>query len=102
MDPPVPWRLSHHRATVAQAVSATRLVRPNDSMGPGSTRGIPESFAPTLQHWVKEVPQNCGLDRANWTYEELAVHFYRTTGIEVKGTAILLLAGGCPSDKVKV
>jgi hypothetical protein len=55
---------------------------------PGQPGRIPESFAPTLQRWVKEGPQSCGLDRANWTYEELAVHFYRPTGIEVKRTAM--------------
>jgi transposase len=55
---------------------------------PGQPARIPESFAPTLQQWVKEGPQSCGLDRANWTYEELATHLYRTTGIEVKRTAM--------------
>jgi hypothetical protein len=38
--------------------------------------------------WLKDGPQNCGLDRANWTYEELAVHLYRTAGIEVKRMAV--------------
>jgi hypothetical protein len=37
---------------------------------------------------VKDGPQSCGLDRAHWTYEELATHLYRTTGIEVKRTAM--------------
>src|SRR6266446_8007425 len=42
----------------------------------------------TLQAWVQDGPQGCGLDRANWTYEELATHLYRTTGIEVKRTTM--------------
>jgi hypothetical protein len=50
----------------------------------GRPRRIPETLAPTIQGWVQEGPQGCGLDRANWTYEELATHLYRTTGIEVK------------------
>jgi transposase len=55
---------------------------------PGQAGRLPESFASTLPHWLKEGPQSCGLDRPNSTYEELAVHFYRTTGIEVKRTAM--------------
>jgi transposase len=55
---------------------------------PGQPGRIPESLAPTLQKWVKEGPQSCGLDRANWTYEELAAHLYHTTGIAVKRTAM--------------
>jgi transposase len=55
---------------------------------PGQPRRIPETLAPTILAWVKDGPQHCGLDRANWTYEELATHLYRTTGIEVKRTAM--------------
>ena len=49
---------------------------------------MPETVAPMILAWVKDGPQHCGLDRANWTYEELATHLYRTTGIEVKRTAM--------------
>ena len=55
---------------------------------PGQPGRIPETLAPMIQAWVKGGPQSCGLDRANWTYEELATHLYRTTGIEVKRTAM--------------
>lgn len=55
---------------------------------PGQPGRIPEMLAPTIQGWVKDGPQSCGLDRANWTYEELATHLYRLTGIEVKRTAM--------------
>ena len=55
---------------------------------PGKTRRIPETLAPTIQEWVKKGPQSCGLDRANWTYEELAVYLYQPTGIEVKRSAM--------------
>ena len=55
---------------------------------PGQAGRIPEALAPTIQAWVKDGPQSCGLDRANWTYEELATYLYQTTGIEVKRTAM--------------
>jgi transposase len=55
---------------------------------PGKTRRIPEELAPTIQEWVKKGPPSCGLDRANWTYEELAVHLYQQTGIDVKRSAM--------------
>jgi transposase len=37
---------------------------------PGRPRRIPTDLAPTIQRWIKGGPQSCGLDRANWTYEE--------------------------------
>jgi transposase len=55
---------------------------------PGRPSRMPETLAPTIQQWVQEGPQGCDLDRANWTYDELATHLYRTTGIEVKRTAM--------------
>src|SRR5499427_4948506 len=55
---------------------------------PGQPGRIPETLAPTIQAWVKAGPEGCGLDRANWTYEELATYVYQATGIEVKRTAM--------------
>ena len=55
---------------------------------PGQPGRIPETLAPTIQEWVKTGPTGCGLDRANWTYEELATYVYQATGIEVKRTAM--------------
>ena len=55
---------------------------------PGQSGRIPETLAPTIQGWVQGGPQSCGLDRANWTYDELATHLYQPTGIEVKRTAM--------------
>jgi transposase len=55
---------------------------------PGQPGRIPEALAPTIQDWVKGGPQGCGLDRANWTYEELAAYLYQTMGIEVQRTAM--------------
>ena len=56
--------------------------------GPRQQGRIPETLAPTIQEWVKAGPQGCGLDRANWTYEELATYLYQSTGIAVKRTAM--------------
>ena len=55
---------------------------------PGQPRRIPQTLVSTIQEWVKAGPVGCGLDRANWTYEELATHVYQTTGIAVKRTAM--------------
>jgi transposase len=55
---------------------------------PGHQGRIPTTLAPQVQRWVREGPQSCGLDRANWTYEELATYLYQTTGITVKRTAM--------------
>jgi transposase len=55
---------------------------------PGQPGRIPEPRAPTIRAWGKDGPQSCGLARANWTDEELATQRYRTTGIEVKRTAL--------------
>jgi transposase len=51
---------------------------------PGQPRRIPETLVPTIQEWVQAGPEGCGLDRANWTYEELATYVYQTTGTVVK------------------
>ena len=55
---------------------------------PGQAGRIPETLAPTIQGWVIDGPQSCGLDRANWTYDELATYLYQTTGIAVRRTAM--------------
>ncbi len=55
---------------------------------PGKPRLIPDDLAPTIISWVKGGPASCGLDRANWTYAELAYYLYQQTGIEAKETAM--------------
>jgi transposase len=55
---------------------------------PGQPRRSPKMFAATIVEWVKARPQGCGLKRANWTYEELAVQVYRTTGSALNRTAM--------------
>jgi len=55
---------------------------------PGQPPRIPAALAPTIVGWVKEGPSSCGLQRANWTYAELAVYLYQQTGIRVSETAM--------------
>ena len=55
---------------------------------PGPPGRIPEALAATLQKWVKDGPLSCGLDRANWTYEELATYLGRAEGITIKRSAL--------------
>jgi transposase len=49
----------------------------------GRAPHIPESLACELLAWVTQGPAGCGLDRANWTYAELAAHLYRMKGLAV-------------------
>jgi transposase len=83
--------LGVHRTTVRlwlKQYHAQGLTGIQIHWAPGQPGRIPETLAPAIQAWVKEGPQSCGLDRANWTYEELATHLYQTTGIAVKRTAM--------------
>jgi transposase len=90
------------RQTIAQDVGVHRTtvrlwLQPYQERGmaglpiqwaPGQPRRLPATLAPTIQAWVKAGPAGCGLDRANWTYEELATSVYQATGIEVQRTAM--------------
>jgi transposase len=55
---------------------------------PGPCPRIPAQLGPEVVHWVKGGPAGCELNRANWTYAELADHLYKTKGIRVKETAM--------------
>jgi transposase len=55
-------------------------------------------LAPTIQGWVRDGPQSCGLDRANWTYDELATYLDQTTGIAVRRTA---MRDFCPRHAIR-
>jgi transposase len=54
----------------------------------GATPKLTADLAPLLQRWVLDGPQAQGLDRANWTYAELADHLYRSKGIRVHKSAM--------------
>ena len=84
--------LGVHRASVhrwLRAYQAGGLAGLRIRWAAGPPPRIPEDRAGTiLAWWVKEGPQGCGLERANWTYAELAAHLYRAHGIEVRETAM--------------
>jgi transposase len=63
-----------------------------DRLRPRKARGaapkLTEDLAPTLRQWVIDGPEKQGLDRANWTFEELAEHLFRAKGIRVRKSAM--------------
>ena len=54
----------------------------------GRTPLISDDFAPLIIEWIDKGPVGCGLNRANWTFAELATHFYQTQGIKVSETTM--------------
>ena len=55
---------------------------------PGPQARIPKEWAPRIVAWVKGGPAGCGLQRANWTYAELAAYLYQRAGISVSETTM--------------
>lgn len=68
------------------------LERGLEGLRPGKAKGaaakIPPHLAEEIRSWVIQGPTGCGLDRANWTHEELAEHLGRVHGIQVKRSAM--------------
>lgn len=54
----------------------------------GKEPGIPASLADEIKGWVIGGPAKQGLDRANWTHEELAGHLLQTHGIKTSRSAM--------------
>src|ERR1700745_2700511 len=54
----------------------------------GATPKLTPDLAPVLRRWVIDGPAKQGLDRANWTYAELADHLLKTRGIRVGKSAL--------------
>jgi transposase len=54
----------------------------------GQPPSIPMSRADEVKRWVIEGPAPQGLDRANWTYAELADHLKRVHGIRTSRSAV--------------
>jgi transposase len=80
-----------HRTTVRLWLQSYRkrgLAGLKIHWAPGPPRRIPGELAPTIVEWVKGGPASCGLQRANWTYAELAEYLYQRTGIRVQETAM--------------
>ena len=55
---------------------------------PGATPKLTDDLAPLLRQWVIDGPAACGLDRANWTYPELADYLFSKRGIRVQKSAM--------------
>jgi transposase len=55
---------------------------------PGAKPKLTAALAPVLQQWVIGGPVQQGLDRANWTYAELADHLYKAKGVRVQKSAM--------------
>jgi transposase len=55
---------------------------------PGAKPKLTPDLAPVLREWVIDGPAKHGLDRANWTYPELADHLLKTRGVRVRKSAL--------------
>ena len=83
--------LGVHRKTVTRWLNAycdagLDGLRPRKAKGkPGR---IPAALADDVRRWVLEGPAKQGLDRANWTYAELADHLFKTKGIRIGKSAM--------------
>ena len=83
--------LGVHRKTVTRWLNAY-CDRGLDGLRPrkpsGSPGNIPVTLADEVRRWVIEGPAKQGLDRANWTHEELADHLLKTQGIRTSRSAV--------------
>ena len=54
----------------------------------GRTAKVPADLAAEVRRWVIEGPAKQGLDRANWTYAELADHLLKAKGVRASRSAV--------------
>jgi transposase len=54
----------------------------------GRAAKIPGALASEILAWINAGPAGCGLDRANWTDEELATYLDHTKGLTVSATTM--------------
>lgn len=83
--------LGVHRKTVTRWLNAycdsgLDGLRPRKAKG--KEPGIPATLADEIRGWVIGGPAGQGLDRANWTHEELADHLKRAHGIDTSRSAM--------------
>ena len=89
--------LGVHRKTVSRWLNAycdrgEGGLRPRKA--PGRPGQIPAALADEVRRWVIEGPAQQGLDRANWTHEELADHLKKTKGIRTSRSAVQRFCSG--------
>ena len=83
--------LGVHRKTVTRWLNAYcdgGLDGLQPKKAPGKPAKIPASLADDVRRWVIDGPSKQGLDRANWTHEELADHLRKTRGIQTSRSAV--------------
>ena len=83
--------LSIHRRSVQRWLNAyceRGLAGLAPRKAPGKEPGIPGALADEIKRWVIEGPAGQGLDRANWTHEELADHLLKAKGIKTSRSAM--------------
>jgi transposase len=83
--------LGFHRKTVTRWLNAY-CADGLDALRPRKARGnpakIPQALAAEVRRWVIDGPAKQGLDRANWTHEELADHLRKAKGICTSRSAV--------------
>jgi transposase len=83
--------LGIHRKTVTRwlnAYCADGLDGLQPKKAPGNPGKIPATLADEIRRWVIDGPAKQGLDRANWTHEELADHLRKAKGIRTSRSAV--------------
>ena len=83
--------LSIHRRSVQRWLNAyceRGLAGLAPRKAPGKRPSIPAAMADEIKRWVIDGPAKQGLDRANWTHEELADHLLKVKGIKTSRSAM--------------
>lgn len=83
--------LGVHRKTVTRWLNAYcdgGLAALHPQKAPGKAGHIPASLTDAVRRWVIAGPGQQGLDRANWTHEELADHLHKIKGIRTSRSAV--------------
>ena len=79
------------RRTVPRWLNAyleTGLDRLTPRKAKGAPAKVPADLADDVTRWVSEGPAKQGLDRANWTYAELADHLLKAKGVRASRSAV--------------
>jgi transposase len=86
-----------HRKTVSRWLNAY-CDQGLDGLKPKKAKGKPSPLSPALadevRRWVIEGPARQGLDRANWTHEELADHLRKAKGLQTSRSAVQRFCSG--------